>query len=148
MGAAVRLAVRLDTVADHATLAMRTGRREHVNRAFEAVEYVRALADGDLERLVIVVPADLAFRHCPVRLNVRPEWVHSAGHLPVLKSGVELDQCVPFMRVKSTPVEWQLEHEAPRVLVDVRTLPPGAYSPHAQPPAPALAEFGSFIIAA
>src|SRR5215218_4312922 len=63
VGAAENGAVRLDAVADDPTPAMRTGRRERVDRALEAVEDVRGTLCLHLERLVVVVPADLADRH-------------------------------------------------------------------------------------
>jgi len=63
MRAAVVRPVRFDAVADDDALAMRTSRRDSVNRAFEAVERVRLATYRDGERLVVVVPAVLAFRH-------------------------------------------------------------------------------------
>src|SRR5688572_7619776 len=58
--AAVEGALRLDAVADHATLAMCARRRERVDRALERIERVPRSVDQDLEALVVVVPAGVA----------------------------------------------------------------------------------------
>src|SRR5262245_45069573 len=63
VGAAVERAGSLDPVADHPAPAMGTGRGQGVDGALEAVEGVRPAREGDGERLVVVVPTNVAFRH-------------------------------------------------------------------------------------
>src|ERR687898_2716223 len=64
MGAAVHRPVRLHAMADHLAPAVRALRGHGVNRALERIEHVRLAADPDLERLVVLVTAHLALRHC------------------------------------------------------------------------------------
>src|SRR5436190_8988107 len=63
MSAAIDLAAGFDAVADNGAIAMGAARRHRVDRAFEAVEIHRAAGAGDLERLVVIVAADIAFGH-------------------------------------------------------------------------------------
>ena len=63
MSAAIHLSVGLDAVSDDPALAVRTPRREQVNRALETVEGMGLAAARDLKRLVIVVAADFAPGH-------------------------------------------------------------------------------------
>src|SRR5918994_1220805 len=63
VGTAVHRAVRLDSVADDADAAVAALRRHGVDRALEAVEGVRLTAPRHLERLVVLVAADLALSH-------------------------------------------------------------------------------------
>jgi hypothetical protein len=63
VGAAVEAAVDLGAVADHPAPAVLADRRHQVDRALEAVEDVPPAGRGDLDRLVVVVAADLACRH-------------------------------------------------------------------------------------
>jgi hypothetical protein len=61
--AAVELAIRLDAVPDHAAPAVLALRREFVDRTLEAVERPASARTADFEALVVVVTADVAFRH-------------------------------------------------------------------------------------
>src|SRR5215207_6647198 len=64
VGTAVDRAVHFHAVAYDLAAAVRAARRERVRRALEAVEGVRiAPGHGHLERLVVLVAADLASRH-------------------------------------------------------------------------------------
>src|SRR5512132_1142773 len=54
---------RLHAVSDNPAPAMAARRREHVNRAFEAVEGVRAAASSHGETLVVIVTAMVATSH-------------------------------------------------------------------------------------
>src|SRR5687768_2547332 len=60
VNAAEILAARLHAVTDDPALAMVASRREHVDRALEAVEDVRLSVHDDRERLVVAVSAVLA----------------------------------------------------------------------------------------
>src|SRR5436305_4231354 len=67
--ATVDRAVRLDAVPHHLAVAMGARRCALMDRAFERIERVaRAVVRGHLERFVVVVTADFAFRH---RRNLR-----------------------------------------------------------------------------
>src|SRR5215510_9455497 len=57
-------------MADHAATAMFAHRCERMNRAFEAVEGVRASVHHHLERLVVIVPADFTFGHLTPRWTI------------------------------------------------------------------------------
>ena len=61
--AAINFSVLFDTVPDHAAIAMRTMRRQRVNRAFKAVERVMFPFYHHLERLVVFVFANFACSH-------------------------------------------------------------------------------------
>src|SRR5438132_1590315 len=61
--AAVDFTVLLDSVSDHAAVAMRTHRRQRVDRALEAVEGVVLPLDHHFERFVIFVFANFACSH-------------------------------------------------------------------------------------
>src|SRR5438270_10329908 len=61
--ATVEGAVRLDAVADDLAAAVRADGGELVDRALEAVERVSDAGRHDLERHLVVVPADLALGH-------------------------------------------------------------------------------------
>lgn len=63
MGAAEDAVASLDAVTDHVAAAMLTRRSEGVDRAPETVEDVRLTLSDNLERLVVVVAADLKDRH-------------------------------------------------------------------------------------
>src|SRR5256885_14921129 len=64
MSAAKDVAGRLDPVPDDLAAAMRARGRHRLDRAFEAVEGHRAAGALDLERLVVIVAADIASGHC------------------------------------------------------------------------------------
>lgn len=59
MRAAIDRSTGFDAVTDDLASAMGTGRRHCVDRAFEAVEGHCATAEAHLDRLVLVVAADL-----------------------------------------------------------------------------------------
>ena len=61
--AAEKLSIRLRAVSDHLAAAVRARRRQRVDGAFKAVEPVRLAGDGDLNRLVVIVPASFACIH-------------------------------------------------------------------------------------
>src|SRR5262245_18582421 len=56
-------AVLLEPVADDADAAVLAGRRQRMDRAFEAVEGVGGTVHADLKRLVVVVSAGFTSRH-------------------------------------------------------------------------------------
>jgi hypothetical protein len=56
-------ALLLESVADNADAALRAGRRQRMNGAFEAVEGMSDPAHTHLERLVVIVPASFTSRH-------------------------------------------------------------------------------------
>src|SRR5262245_8041733 len=58
--AAVEDAVGLQPMTQNPAMAVRAGGRQRVGRALEAVEHVPFTRHRHLERLVVVVPADLA----------------------------------------------------------------------------------------
>src|SRR5918994_1686618 len=55
--------VRLDAVPDDPAAAVRAGRSDGMDRAFEAVEGERRARNRDLEGLVVLVPADFTSAH-------------------------------------------------------------------------------------
>ena len=61
--AAINFSVLLDPVSDHAAVAVRTMRRQRVDRALEAVEGVMLTFDHNLKRLVVFVLANFACSH-------------------------------------------------------------------------------------
>jgi len=63
MLAAKEGAVLLEAVPDDADAAVLAGRRQRVDRAFEAVEGVGGAVHGHLKRLVVVVSAGFASGH-------------------------------------------------------------------------------------
>ena len=63
MGATINLTTGLNAMTDHGALAVRTTRRHCVNCTFEAVECHGLSGLGDLERLVVVVAADITNSH-------------------------------------------------------------------------------------
>jgi hypothetical protein len=60
-GAAEHLAVGLDAVTDNAAIAMVAMRRERMDGAFKRIERHGLSGGHDLERLVIVIAANIAF---------------------------------------------------------------------------------------
>src|SRR5688572_24462592 len=70
--AAVEVAARLHAVPDDAHTAGIAARRQRLDRALEAVERMGLAIHPDLERLVVVVTAQLALRHTlPPHVSVR-----------------------------------------------------------------------------
>jgi len=63
MDAAINLVTSFDAVTDYLAIAVGTGRRQHVNRAFEAVKGLPLSGRDNLKRLVVIVPANIAFSH-------------------------------------------------------------------------------------
>jgi hypothetical protein len=53
----------LDPMPDNAAATVRAGRGEPLYRAFKAVKNMALPFDNDLESLVVVISADLAFSH-------------------------------------------------------------------------------------
>ena len=70
-------------MADNAHPAVRTGRRERMDRALEAVKGIGLAGRDDLKGFVVVVPARVAFghRHLGGYAQVRPDGV-GRGSLP------------------------------------------------------------------
>jgi hypothetical protein len=63
MNAAEDLSVRFHTVPDNLAVAMRTDRRQRVNRAFEAIKRVMLSVYDYFERFVIFILANFACTH-------------------------------------------------------------------------------------
>jgi hypothetical protein len=61
--AAENLSLRFDSVPDDPAVALRTNRRQRVDRALEAIESVTLPANDDFKRLVIFVLTNFAFSH-------------------------------------------------------------------------------------
>jgi len=78
MGATINLTTGLNAMTDHGALAVRTTRRHCVNCTFEAVECHGLSGLRDLERLVVVVAADITNSH---------------GTLPVSKPTLRAHAC-------------------------------------------------------
>src|SRR5262249_23260702 len=81
--AAEDASVRFDAVADDPTSAVAAHGRERVDRALEAVEDVRASARHDLEGLVVLVVAHLAFGHQPTLAAARHADQSRADGTPI-----------------------------------------------------------------
>ena len=64
MGAAVDRTVVFHSMPHNMRAAMGAGRREGLDCAFEAVKDVILAVQNDLKRLVVVIAASLAYRHC------------------------------------------------------------------------------------
>ena len=63
MNTAINAAVLLNSVSDNFASAVRTMRRQGVDRALEAVEGVMLTFDHNLKRLVVFVLANFACSH-------------------------------------------------------------------------------------
>ncbi len=61
--AAEHFAFGFDAVADNLASAVRAGWRDHVNRAFEAVERLCLSLGRDLKRFIVIISAHVAFSH-------------------------------------------------------------------------------------
>src|SRR5687767_8443710 len=90
MDAAKDLALLLDPVANDPAAAARAGRCQRVDRTFKAVEHVRLPSQDDLERLIVIIPADFAFGHAVTthsdgrsRVSKRPKFSASLSAAPV-----------------------------------------------------------------
>jgi hypothetical protein len=90
-GAAEEAVVDLGAVPDHLAAAVLARRCQPMDSALEAVEHVSLASGDDLERLVVVVPADLAHRHggCPVIARLRDSRDGRQGRPPTGASPVE-----------------------------------------------------------
>ena len=72
MRATIKRAAGFDAMADNPATAMTALRREHVDRAFEAIVVMRNAIDDDLDRFVVFVAATFARRAAmPVALADR-----------------------------------------------------------------------------
>jgi len=69
IGAAVKGAVRFDSMTDDTAVAMSTRRRESVDCALKTVEYVFLARCDDLEGQVVFVSANFTLSHCFVLLS-------------------------------------------------------------------------------
>ena len=63
MGAAEKTAPNLDSMPDHSALAMFADRSHGLDRTFEAIEGMPSTSSDHFEGFVVVVTANLAFRH-------------------------------------------------------------------------------------
>ena len=63
MHTAINLATSFNAVTDYLAITMGTGRCQHINRAFEAVEGPGFSARDNLKGLVVIVSANSAFSH-------------------------------------------------------------------------------------
>lgn len=63
VGATVKVASRLNAVADNLAAAMLTLRRQRVDGAFETIEIVRDAIIDDFERLVVFVSANFTLHN-------------------------------------------------------------------------------------
>jgi hypothetical protein len=64
IGAAINPSVLLNAVTDNSAIAMRAGRRHHVNSTFKAVESPSLAILYNPESFIILVTAMIAFSHC------------------------------------------------------------------------------------
>src|SRR5437588_324887 len=72
VGAAIKTAARLDTVADDFAAAMFAFRRQCVNSAFETIEIARDTGHHHFDWFVILVAANFASIHAHPFLAVKP----------------------------------------------------------------------------
>jgi hypothetical protein len=63
MRAAEKLPTNLGSMAYHFAVTVFTGRCKRLDRAFKAIERVSRASRDNFETLVVVVTANLAFRH-------------------------------------------------------------------------------------
>src|ERR1700730_16479466 len=63
MSAAEKRAAAFESVSADGAATVRASRCQHVNRTFEAIEYMRLAAERDRKRLVVIVAAVLASCH-------------------------------------------------------------------------------------
>ncbi len=63
MHAAINLATSFDAVTNYFAITMGTSRRQHVNRAFEAVKGPSFSSRDNLKRLVVIVSTYIALSH-------------------------------------------------------------------------------------
>jgi hypothetical protein len=63
MNAAEDLSVSFHTVPDNPAVAVRTDRRQRMDRAFEAIERVMLASYDDFKRLIVFILANFACSH-------------------------------------------------------------------------------------
>jgi hypothetical protein len=63
MDTAKDLSISFHAVANYSAVAVRTDRRQRMDRAFEAIEDVMLAGNDHLERLVVFIFANLASSH-------------------------------------------------------------------------------------
>ena len=85
MGATINLTTGLNAMTDHGALAVRTTRRHCVNCTFEAVECHGLLGLRDLERLVVVVAADITNSHETLPVSKPTLRAHACSWLVAAK---------------------------------------------------------------
>ena len=86
MGAAENLSVRFDAVPDDPAVAVRTNRRQRVDRALEAIEGVTLPANDHFKRLVIFVLTNFACSHTQsvrARRRSRRYLIFSQAKIPI-----------------------------------------------------------------
>jgi hypothetical protein len=86
MHAAINLATSFDAVTDYFAITMGTGRRQHVNRAFEAVKGPSLTTGRNLKRLVVIVSANIALSH-NVSWLIQPDFVYARENGRVAEHG-------------------------------------------------------------
>src|SRR5262245_66387126 len=70
MCATEKSASSFDAVSNHSARTVIAGRRQSLNRTFEAVECMPRAIKNDVKRLVIVIPAHFALGHRKLLLSV------------------------------------------------------------------------------
>jgi len=86
VGAAENLSVRFDAVPDDPAVAVRTNRRQRVDRALEAIEGVTLPANDHFKRLVIFVLTNFACSHTQsvrARRRSRRYLIFSQAKIPI-----------------------------------------------------------------
>ena len=63
MGAAEKTTANLHSVPDYSALAVLTNGCNRLDRTFEAIERMPRTRGNQLKTLVVVIPADFAYRH-------------------------------------------------------------------------------------
>ena len=63
MDTAKALSISFHAVANYSAVAVRTNRRQRMDRAFEAIEDVMLVGNDHLKRLVVFIFANLASSH-------------------------------------------------------------------------------------
>jgi hypothetical protein len=86
MHAAKNLATSFDAVTDYFAITMGTSRRQHVNRAFEAVKGPSFTTGRNLKRLVVIVSANIALSH-NVSWLIQPDFVYARENGRVAEHG-------------------------------------------------------------
>lgn len=74
--------ILLDTVSDNPATAMRAGRRQLVDCAFETVERVGLAIQNNLECLVVIISAEIASGHDNTPFGVDRSFINPRRRLP------------------------------------------------------------------